>query len=180
MHVLRTEENRAEQQPYERIMVYFSAVTAQWIRVWPQRFCDGLRKCSPPTAAATPPHWAHCCTQQISSLCYTSGVFWKRTGCLRGWGLRKECVCVCAPVRVCAEAEKTHIHSDAQRIRHRSHHQPTLKDSLLPPSCGFGPSPAILVCFGWSVSLISTHISEERTGLEEGSSVGSPNKPASP
>lgn len=96
MHVLRTEENRAEQQPYERIMVYFSAVTAQWIRVWPQRFCDGLRKCSPPAAAAaTPPHWAHCCTQQISSLCYTSGVFWKRTGCLRGWGLRKECVCVC-------------------------------------------------------------------------------------
>lgn len=33
MHVLRTEEKRAEQQPYERIMVYFSAVTAQWIRV---------------------------------------------------------------------------------------------------------------------------------------------------
>lgn len=33
MHVLRTDENRAEQQPYERIMVYFSAVTAQWIRV---------------------------------------------------------------------------------------------------------------------------------------------------
>lgn len=28
-----SEQRRTEQQPYERIMVYFSAVTAQWIRV---------------------------------------------------------------------------------------------------------------------------------------------------
>ena len=123
--------------------------------------------------SAFPPHWAHCCTQQISSLCYTSGVFWERTGCLRGWLRAERSVCV-------RTAENTHIHNQAQRIRPRCHHRPTLEHLCLPPFCQLGRSPPMPGCFGWSASLISTYTGEGKPGWRRGQAWAHPINPPPP
>lgn len=133
-------------------MVYFSAVMAQWIRVWPQRTVWWAEEVLFPHTGLT------AVLNRLAA--FVTQVVFSEEG-QRGW-LRTE-------ERVCVNSRKknTHIHNKAQRIRHRSHHQPTLEHLPFPPSCRLGPSP-VLVPFGWSVSLISTYASQGKPGWRRG------------
>ncbi len=139
---------------------------AQWIRVWPQRTLWWAEEVLFPHTGLTAVlnRLAAFVTQVVFSE-KGQGV-WEA-----GWGLRGVCV---------NSRKNTHIHNKAQRIRPRSHHQPTLENSFLPPSCRLGPSPPMPGHFGLSASLISTYAGEGKPVWRRGQAWAHPINPPPP